>query len=235
MLEDLKADVCRANIELERSALVKLTWGNVSGIDREAGLFVIKPSGVSYSELKPEHMVVVDLEGKTVEGAMNPSSDTPTHAILYKHFARIGGITHTHSVHATMFAQACKGVPCFGTTHADHFYGTVPVTRPLSEDEVKTDYEANTGRVIVEKFSKVDPTSLPAVLVANHGPFTWGKNAMDSVVNSIALETVAQMALGTLAINPGASSILKYLQDKHYNRKHGKGATYGQKPSANAE
>jgi L-ribulose-5-phosphate 4-epimerase len=229
MLEELKQQVWQANLELERTGLIKLTWGNVSGIDRKKGLFVIKPSGVAYQDLRVEHMVVVDLEGQVAEGTLNPSSDTPTHMFLYRSFPKIGGITHTHSIHATMFAQACKGIPCFGTTHADHFFGTVPITRPLSEDEVQADYELNTGKVIVEKFAKLDPVSMPAVLVANHGPFTWGKHAGDSVVNSIALETVAEMARGTLSLNNGASQILKYLLDKHYLRKHGQGATYGQK------
>lgn len=229
MLKNLKTEVCEANRLLKSSGLVKLTWGNVSGIDREKGLVVIKPSGVDYSELKPDMMVVLDLTGKKVEGDLKPSSDTPTHLLLYQSFQKIGGITHTHSLHATMFAQACKPIPCFGTTHADHFQGAVPVTRPMREEEVENDYELNTGKVIVERFAKIDPCAMPAVLVANHGPFTWGKDADESVENAIALDSVANMALGTLSINAGASQVLKFLIDKHFNRKHGKNAYYGQK------
>lgn len=228
-LKTLKEEVCEANKALQTSGLVKLTWGNVSGIDREKGLFVIKPSGVDYKALKPEMMVVLDLTGKQVGGDLNPSSDTPTHLILYQQFQKIGGITHTHSMHATMFAQACKGIACFGTTHADHFQGTIPVTRSMTEEEVNSEYELNTGKVILERFAKIDPCSMPAVLVANHGPFTWGKNAMDAVINAIALESVAQMNLGTMMINSSASPVLKFLIDKHFNRKHGKNAYYGQK------
>lgn len=229
-LKTLKEEVCEANKALQTSGLVKLTWGNVSGVDREKGLMVIKPSGVDYKALKPELMVVLELAtGKKVGGDLNPSSDTPTHLILYQQFQKLGGITHTHSMHATMFAQACKGIPCFGTTHADHFQGTIPVTRSMTEDEVNTDYELNTGKVIIERFAKIDPCSMPAVLVANHGPFTWGKDPMDSVTNAIALESVAQMTLGTITINSSASPVLKFLIDKHFNRKHGKNAYYGQK------
>ena len=229
MLEDLKNKVCEANLSLVRHGLVVMTWGNVSGIDREKGLVVIKPSGVSYDTMVPAQMVVVDLDGTVVEGDMKPSSDTPTHLALYAAFAAIGGITHTHSAHATMYAQARCEIPCFGTTHADHFYGPVPLTRSLTEAEVQDGYEANTGAVIIERFNGIDPLEMPAVLVANHAPFTWGKDAMDSVKNSVALEEVARMALGTCQINPQAEPVAQYLLDKHYLRKHGPGAYYGQK------
>jgi L-ribulose-5-phosphate 4-epimerase len=229
MLEELKEQVCKANIELDRSGLVTLTWGNTSGIDRKSGMVVIKPSGVAYSELKPQHMVVLDLDGKVVEGNLKPSSDTATHLVLYRNFTDIGGITHTHSAYATMFAQAGRAIPCFGTTHADHFYGAVPLTRMLTENEVVTDYVGNTGKVIVERFAGIKPMAMPAVLVVGHAPFTWGKGPQDSVTNSIALEMVAKMAYGTLLLNPAATSIPQYLLDKHYLRKHGPNAYYGQK------
>ncbi len=230
MLEDLKSVVCEANLELARLKLVTLTWGNTSGIDRERGLFVIKPSGVPYERLKPADLVVVSLaDGHTVEGTLRPSSDTPTHRALYNAFPMIGGITHTHSAHATMFAQASRAVPCLGTTHADTFHGDVPVTRLLSAEEVNADYEGNTGVVIVERFKDLDPASIPAVLVAGHAPFAWGKNAMDSVHHSLILEEVARMALGTLLLNPQAPRPPDYVIRKHYMRKHGPNATYGQK------
>jgi L-ribulose-5-phosphate 4-epimerase len=229
MLDDLREQVCEANRYLERSGLVKLTWGNVSGVDRKAGMIVIKPSGIPYQQLKPEHLVVLSLDGKVVEGTLNPSSDTPTHLVLYRAFPDIGGVTHTHSAWATIFAQAQREIPCFGTTHADHFHGSVPVTRMLKPEEVVKDYEANTGVVVVERFKGMDPMEVPAVLVAGHGPFTWGRNAAESVRNSIALESVAEMASATLALNPGASAIPAYLMDRHYKRKHGPGATYGQR------
>lgn len=229
MLEELKKQVWEANVELERSGLVTLTWGNVSGIDRQRGLVVIKPSGVSYSDLKPDKFVVLDLDGKIVDGALNPSSDTATHLALYRSFSEIGGVTHTHSVYASMFAQAGRALPCFGTTHADHFHGTVPVTRMLTEREVVDDYVGNTGKVIVERFAGMKPMAMPGVLAMGHGPFTWGKDAMDSVKNSIALETVAKMAYGTLLISPTVTAIPQYLLDKHYMRKHGPNAYYGQK------
>jgi len=229
MLEQLKADVCQANLDLVDHGLVTLTWGNVSGISDDRKRVVIKPSGVSYSEMKPEHMVVVDLEGNAVEGDLRPSSDTPSHVLLYRHFEEVGGVTHTHSSHASMFAQARVEIPCFGTTHADHFFGPVPVTRPLSQQEVETAYEANTGQVIVERFSEIDPLEMPAVLVAGHGPFTWGKNAGDSVKNAMALEAVAEMAIGTMSIRRDAPALESYVLQKHYQRKHGADAYYGQR------
>lgn len=229
MLESLKEAVCVANRELVRCGLVILTWGNTSGIDRELGLVVIKPSGVAYDVLEPSDMSVVDLDGKVVEGKLRPSSDTPTHVLLYRSFSRIGGITHTHSRHATMFAQARREIPCLGTTHADHFHGAVPLTRPLSEAEVKGDYEANTGKVIVERFAALDPVAVPAVLVAGHGPFTWGRDAGDSVHNAVALEAVAEMALGTRLLSPSSPDLEPCVLDKHYQRKHGPAAYYGQK------
>ena len=229
MLEDLKQAVWQANLDLDRAGLVTLTWGNVSGIDRTAGLMVIKPSGVPYSELKPDHLVVLNLDGKVVEGKLNPSSDTPTHRCLYRAFPAIGGITHTHSVHATAFAQACREIPCLGTTHADHFAGPVPVARALTPAEVEADYEGNTGVVIVERFKSLNPMEVPGVLVSHHGPFTWGKHAMDSVKNSIALEVIARMAQITLAMNAATGPIPSHISNKHYTRKHGPNATYGQR------
>jgi len=229
MLEELKEQVCQANRDLVRYGLVTLTWGNVSGLDRERRLAVIKPSGVAYDKVQPADMVVVDLEGQVVEGKLRPSSDTPTHVLLYRHFAGIGGITHTHSRYATMFAQARREIPCLGTTHADHFNGPVPVARPLTEPEVAGDYEANTGRVIVERFRGIDPAAMPAVLVAGHGPFTWGKDAGDSVHNAVALEAVAEMALGTLQLDPAPVKLEPYVLEKHHQRKHGPAAYYGQK------
>lgn len=229
MLERLKKQVWEANMELVRSGLVVLTWGNASGIDRERGLVVIKPSGVDYGHLKPEHLSVVDLKGRVVEGKLKPSCDTPTHLVLYKAFKDIGGITHAHSIHATAFAQACRELPCLGTTHADHFFGSVPLARVLTQREVAEDYVGNTGKVIVERFKGIDPMEIPAVLVAHHGPFTWGKDAMDSVKNNVALETVARMAIGALSLNSRIPSIPKHILNKHYKRKHGPHATYGQK------
>jgi len=231
LLEQLRKEVCEANRDLERHKLVLMTWGNVSGIDRDAGMIVIKPSGVPYSELTPDNMVVLDLAGNVVEGALSPSSDAPTHTVLYASFPKIGGITHTHSTHATIFAQACRPIPCFGTTHADHFYGDVPVTRLLRKPEIEGPYERNTGLVIVERFNRLEEDQVPAVLVANHGPFTWGKSAQASVLNSVALEEVARMAMGTLQLSPTQPSISNLLLDKHFLRKHGAGAYYGQKPS----
>lgn len=228
MLENLKQEVAEANLALWKSGLVTLTWGNVSGLDRAKGLAAIKPSGVDYEELTDEDIVVLDLEGTVVEGRLNPSSDTPTHLALYREFDGIGGITHTHSVYATGFAQACRELPCFGTTHADHFYGTVPITRALSRSEVEEDYVGNTGRVIVECFGDRNPLEMPAVLAAHHGPFTWGRTALDSVKNSIALETCAQMAVATLELNPQAAPLPAHYLQKHYLRKHGPNATYGQ-------
>jgi L-ribulose-5-phosphate 4-epimerase len=228
MLESLKVTIVAANKLLETSGLVHLTWGNVSGIDREQGIFGIKPSGVPYADLKPEHIVLVDLDGKQVEGDLNPSSDTRTHLELYRAFEDIGGVTHTHSVHATMFAQAGREVPCLGTTHADHFYGSVPVCRALTQEEVAEDYEANTGKAIVERFEGIRPMVMPAVLQVHHAPFTWGKDAKDSVKNSIALEYCAQMALGTIQLQASIDSIPSHILNKHYQRKHGPNAYYGQ-------
>lgn len=231
MIEELKAHVCEANRQLEPSGLVRLTWGNVSGIDRAAGLWCIKPSGVDYGALTPEDMVVLDLDGKVVEGSLRPSSDTKTHLVLYRGFTEIGGITHTHSLHATAFSQAGRDLPCYGTTHADHFYGTVPMVRALTPEEVEADYEHFTGVAIVERLRELDlsPLEMPAVLQLHHAPFTFGKTAMDSVKNSIALEMCAQMALASLALNPTLAPIPAHILDKHHLRKHGPGAYYGQK------
>lgn len=229
MLEDLKEQVCKANIDLVAHGLVTLTWGNVSGVSDDRQRVVIKPSGVPYGDLQPDQMVVVDLEGNVIEGTLRPSSDTPTHVLLYKHLAGIGGVTHTHSRWATMFAQARRELPCFGTTHADHFYGPVPVTRPLTQDEVEQAYEANTGHVIIERMKGFDPTAMPAVLVAGHAPFTWGRNAGESLRNAVALEAVAEMAVGTLLLDAEAPPLESYVLDKHYRRKHGPDAYYGQK------
>ena len=230
MLEDLKEEVLKANLLLVTEGLVRLTWGNVSGIDRDKGLFVIKPSGVSYENLKPEDLVVLALEGEVVEGSMRPSSDTPTHRILYREFPEIGGVTHTHSVNATMFSQAGVELPCQGTTHADHFYGSVPVVRELTPEEVAEDYETNTGIAIAECFSErgINPMEMPACFQKFHAPFTWGKNAIDSVKNSVALEVCAQMAMGTWSLNADQPGLPKHILDKHYLRKHGAGAYYGQ-------
>lgn len=230
MLDKLKAEVCKANLDLVREGLVIQTWGNVSGVDREVGLMVIKPSGVPYDEMQPEHMVVVSLEsGAVVEGDLKPSSDTPTHLVLYRAFKSIGGIVHTHSLHATAWAQACQGIPSYGTTQADYWYGDVPCTRLLTPKEIKSEYEANTGRVIVEKFKKLDPLQHPAVLVASHGPFTWGKDAHNAVHNAVVLEFIARLASETLRINPRVKPMQSVLLAKHFLRKHGPNATYGQK------
>jgi L-ribulose-5-phosphate 4-epimerase len=231
MLESLKEQVCQANLDLVAHGLVTLTWGNVSGISDDRQHAVIKPSGVPYNDMRPEHMVVVDLDGNVVEGKLRPSSDTLTHVLLYRSFATIGGITHTHSTNATIFAQARLEIPCFGTTHADHFFGPVPVTRPLTEAELDAGYEVNTGTVIIERFRNLDPVAMPAVLVAGHAPFAWGKNVAESVKNAVALEAVAQMALGTLVLNAKAVTLEPYVLNKHYQRKHGPNAYYGQKKS----
>jgi L-ribulose-5-phosphate 4-epimerase len=234
MLKDLKRAVCAANRDLVKTGLVTLTWGNASGIDRQKGLVVIKPSGVPYDELQPECLVVVDLEGRVVEGTLKPSSDTPTHVVLYRAFEGIGGVVHTHSRHATMFAQARREIPCLGTTHADHFHGPVPVTRPLSAQEVADDYEGHTGRVIVERFAELDAAAMPAVLVAGHAPFTWGTSPEKAVENSVALEAVAEMVLGTWSIGRAADheymapELEPWVLEKHYQRKHGPKAYYGQ-------
>ena len=229
MLRELKAEVCRANLDLVAQGLVIQTWGNASGIDRERGLVVIKPSGVPYAGMKPEHQVVVSLEtGKVVEGKLKPSSDTATHLVLYRAFPAIGGVVHTHSLYATAWAQARRGIPSYGTTQADYWYGEVPCTRLLTPKEIRTDYEANTGRVIAEAFKKLDPMQHPAVLVASHGPFTWGADVHDAVHNAVVLEFIAQLAGETLRLNPQTKPMQRALLDKHFLRKHGPGAYYGQ-------
>ena len=228
MLDKLKKEVWQANLDLVRYGLVILTFGNASGIDRKKGLVVIKPSGVSYDGMKPSDMVVVGLDGKVVEGTLNPSSDTPTHLALYRAFPGAGGIVHVHSEYATMFAQAAKEIPCLGTTHADHFHGPVPVTRLLTKREVAADYEGNTGRVIVERFAGLDAIGTPAVLVAGHGPFAWGKTPGEAARNALVLERTAKTALGTLTLDPGTDRLPGYIVEKHYQRKHGPHATYGQ-------
>lgn len=228
MLDDLKREVLEANREIERQALAALTWGNVSGIDRARGLVVIKPSGVAYSKLTPDDMVVVDLDNRKVEGALRPSVDTITHVMLYRAFADIGGIVHTHSVAAVAFAQALREIPCLGTTHADHFLGTIPLTRNLTPEEIAEDYEGNTGKVIIERFAGLNPVDMPAVLVAHHAPFVWGKSATQAIKNAVALEQVADMALRTYALNPSIGTIPAHVLNEHYQRKHGPNATYGQ-------
>jgi L-ribulose-5-phosphate 4-epimerase len=229
MLEELKKTVCEANLKLPEYGLITFTWGNVSGIDRESGLVVIKPSGVPYDGMSPEDMVVVDLDGKVVEGKWKPSSDTPTHVELYKAFPECGGIVHTHSRWATSFAQAGMAIPAMGTTHADYFYGDIPCTRELSKEEVEEAYEKNTGKVIIETIEQLgyDPMAVPGIIVKNHGPFAWGKSPANAVYNAVVMETVAEMDLRTLLLNPQAS-IARYVLDKHYMRKHGPNAYYGQ-------
>ena len=228
MLESLRTAVCEANLELVRRGLVLMTWGNASGIDRERGHVVIKPSGVSYDEMRPEDMVVVDPDGNVIEGRLRPSVDMPTHLVLYKVWPEIGGIVHTHSHYAVCWAQACRPIPCLGTTHADLAYGEIPVTDPLTEDEVAHDYERHIGEVIVRRYADLDPIEFPCVLAAKHAPFAWGKSVAQAVDNAIALEEVARMALHTLALSPDQPPIDQYLLDKHFLRKHGKGAYYGQ-------
>ncbi|WP_300282057.1 L-ribulose-5-phosphate 4-epimerase [uncultured Subdoligranulum sp.] len=230
MLEELRRQVWAANRDLPRRGLVTLTWGNVSGIDRASGLVVIKPSGVEYDELTPENLVVVDLDGHVAEGTLRPSSDTATHLELYKAFPAVGGIVHTHSTHATAWAQARRDLPCYGTTHADTFYGPVPCTRQLTPAEVQNEYEKHTGTVIVETFRErgIDAAAVPGVLCACHGPFTWGGDAAKAVENAVILEEVARMALLTRQVDPAAVPAPQYLLDKHYHRKHGPGAYYGQ-------
>lgn len=229
MYDKLKKAVCDANIELQKQKLVIYSWGNVSGIDRESGAVAIKPSGVPYDELTPDKIVVLDLDANKLEGDLNPSSDTPTHIELYRNFKTVGGICHTHSANATMWAQACREIPCFGTTHADYFHGSIPVTEVMPADQIESNYELNTGKIIIKKFAVIDPMEMPAVLVANHGPFTWGQTAADAVEAAVVLEDVAKTALGTITINPNQNQIDKVLLDKHYLRKHGKDAYYGQK------
>lgn len=235
MLEELKEKVCKANLELVRHGLVLFTWGNASAIDRPSGLVVIKPSGVSYDDMKPSDMVVVDLEGKVVEGNLRPSSDTPTHVVLYKAFPGIGGVVHTHSTYATAWAQAGRNIPNIGTTHADYFHDDIPCTRDMRKAEVFGEYEKETGNVIVERFRNIDPNDTPGVLVRNHGPFTWGTDVLNAVHNAVVLEEVAKMAfisstiqLPTLDVIEHVPSMNKHLIEKHYSRKHGPGAYYGQ-------
>ena len=230
MLEKLKEEVYKANMDLPKYGLVTFTWGNVSGIDREKGLFVIKPSGVDYDKLTPDSMVVVNLEGEVVEGDYRPSSDTPTHVVLYNRFQEIGGVVHTHSPWATSWAQAGRGIPCYGTTHADYLYGQVPCVRTLTKEEIETAYEKNTGVLIADEFERlaVDYLATPAVLCKNHGPFTWGKDAKEAVHNAVVLEEVAKMAARCEQIDPKVNPAPQELQDKHYYRKHGKNAYYGQ-------
>ena len=231
MLEKLKEQVYLANMELPKRGLVTYTWGTVSGIDREKGLFVIKPSGVDYDLLKPDDMVVMDLQGNKVEGELNPSSDTKTHLVLYNAFPGIGGIVHTHSPYAVAWAQAGEDLPCYGTTHADYFYGSVPSARHLTQEELAEDYERNTGITIVETFRErgIDPKAVPAVLCYSHGPFTWGKDADQAVYHSVVLEECAKMGIFTRVLNPHAAPAPQRMLDKHYLRKHGPNAYYGQK------
>jgi len=230
MIDELKRQVCAANLKLVAEGLVIQTWGNASAVDRERGLVVIKPSGVPYAGMNPRQMVVVSLAtGRVVSGKLKPSSDTPTHLVLYRAFPEIGGVVHTHSLFATAWAQAQKTIPAYGTTQADYWYGEVPCTRLMTEAEIHSDYEANTGHVIVETFAKVNPLEHPAVLVASHGPFTWGKDIDDAVHNAEVLEFVARLASETLRINPKTKPMQSRLLDKHFLRKHGAGAYYGQK------
>jgi L-ribulose-5-phosphate 4-epimerase len=227
-LKSLREEVFDANLELVRRGLVIYTWGNASGIDRRSGLVVIKPSGVPYDRMKPADLVITDLDGNIVEGKLRPSTDLPTHLVLYRAWPSVGGIAHTHSRAATSWAQSEREIPCYGTTHADYFYGPVPVTDRLTPKEVKTDYEANTGHAIVRRFAKLDPLHVPAVLVAGHAPFAWGADATKAAHNAVVVEEVARLALETLAINSKASPISQAQLDCHFFRKHGPGATYGQ-------
>ena len=231
MLEELKKKVYEANILLPKYGLVTFTWGNVSAIDRKSGLFVIKPSGVEYDTMTPDDMVVMDLEGNKVEGKLNPSSDTPTHLEIYKAFKEVGGVVHTHSSYATSWAQAGRSIPCYGTTHADYFYGEIPCVRCLNKNEIESAYEENTGHLIVNEFERMgkDPVAVPAVLCKNHGVFTWGKDAHEAVHNAVVTEEVAKMAFRCELINPEVKPAPQELQDKHYYRKHGANAYYGQK------
>lgn len=230
MLDNLRKDVFRANLELVNNGLVIHTWGNVSGRDIETGFIVIKPSGVSYKSMKPNDMVVIDSDGKVVEGKYKPSTDSPTHLLLYKTYNSIGGVVHTHSTYATAWAQAGKDIPALGTTHADHFYGEVPCTRKLSDEEIKKEYEINTGKVIIERLGTISPLVVPSVLVNCHGPFCWGLDAEEAVYNAIALEEIARIAFYTVLLGK-KESVDNYLLDKHFKRKHGKAAYYGQSKS----
>jgi L-ribulose-5-phosphate 4-epimerase len=229
MLEGLREEVCKANLRLVAEGLVIETWGNVSGVDRERGLIVVKPSGVPYEGMRAEQMVVVSLEtGEAIGGGLKPSSDTPTHLQLYRAFHGMGGVVHTHSIFATAWAQARREIPALGTTHGDHFHGAIPLTRELTKAEIAQDYEANTGKVIVERFAGLDPVEMPAVLVVNHGPFTWGKSPDEAVSNAVYLEHIARLASETVRVNPSAPPLPKALLDKHFLRKHGPGKYYGQ-------
>lgn len=228
MLEALKEEVLKANLDLQKHGLVTFTWGNVSGIDKETGYVVIKPSGVAYEAMKAEDLVVVDLEGNIVEGHYRPSSDTPTHLALYRAYPELGGVVHTHSRWATSFAQAGMGIPALGTTHGDYFYGEIPCSRKMTSEEIEGDYEKETGNVIIETLKGAEPMSIPAVLVHSHGPFCWGTSAMDAVYHAVVLEEVAFMAFQTMQLSPGITSMQQELLDKHYLRKHGKNAYYGQ-------
>ncbi len=230
-LDALRNAVLEANLELVRRGLVLFTWGNASGIDRERGLIAIKPSGVAYETMKAVDIVVVNLDGEIVEGKLRPSSDLPTHLILYREFQQIGGVVHTHSRYATIWAQAGQEIPCYGTTHADYFHGPIPAIPPLSTEEIETDYEANTGRAIVRRFRGLDPLSRPAVLVTGHAPFTWGESVGDAAHNAVVLEEVARMAIETTVVNSDAHPISQALLDKHFYRKHGRNAYYGQEKS----
>ncbi|MCX7867553.1 MAG: L-ribulose-5-phosphate 4-epimerase [Limisphaera sp.] len=229
-MNELKRAVCEANLQLVREGLVIQTWGNASAVDRQRGLVVIKPSGVPYDQMKPQHMVVVSLEtGQVVEGRLRPSSDTPTHLVLYRAFPQVGGVVHTHSLYATAWAQACRPIPCYGTTQADYWFGEVPCTRAMKPEEIRRDYEANTGHVIVETFRNRDPLQQPAVLVASHGPFTWGRDVHEAVHNAVVLEFVARLASETLRIRSRLQPVARPLLEKHFLRKHGPNAYYGQK------
>jgi len=232
MLEKLKNDVFKANLDLVENGLVIHTWGNVSGRDSESGLIVIKPSGVSYEVMKPGDMVVLDQNGNVIEGKFKPSTDAPTHLLLYRTFGSVGGVVHTHSSYASSWAQAGRAIPPFGTTHADHFYGEVPCTRLLTQEETESDYEINTGKIIIEKLGEADPLDIPSVLVNGHGPFCWGRDAENAVYNAIALEEIAKMAFYTVLLGK-TEPINKFLIDKHFKRKHGKDAYYGQKKKKN--
>ena len=230
MLESLKEQVLKANLDLPRYGLVTFTWGNVSGIDRDKGLVVIKPSGVPYDELRAEHLVVLDLDGNKIEGDLNPSSDTATHLVLYRSFKEINGIVHTHSSWATSWAQAGRSIPCFGTTHADYFYGSIPCTRKMTKDEIEGNYEETTGHVIIETFKDLNPVYVPGVLVEDHGPFSWGKSPENAVHNAVVMEEVAKMAFNTVMLsNKDAEPASDYIINKHFMRKHGANAYYGQK------
>lgn len=229
LLQQMREEVLDANLELVRRGLVLYTFGNASGVLRDAGRVVIKPSGVPYEKMKPEHLVVTDMDGTIVEGELRPSSDLPTHLVLYKNFPHIGGIVHTHSEYATAWAQAQREIPCFGTTHADYFHGPVPVTGPMPAEDIAGEYELNTGTAIVRAFRGKNADALPGVLVANHGPFAWGKNAATAAHNAVVLESLARMAFFTTALNPAAQPIASTLHDRHYLRKHGSKAYYGQK------